>query len=305
MAAHADGSSKDVTTAATWRVLNVPPLLQPSELVLQFVSPGTAQAWTRGEANVQAVSGNVQSPTLLVRVLEPGTFKVSGRVTEAGGAPLRGKVEIASGTGAGLSTVSDSNIGGQYALVGAAGDVEVRTSADGFEQQVRRVVVTADANADFSLSPLVTPADVSGSWTVTLSASVSCRDALPELARERTFTAAITQQSTTFRIGLSSPTSKNLCPLDFGRILGGALSFVILGEDAASDGSFVVPCMVDSLTPTASLGIYGTVSGTVSGSKIHGSLDGHVDYYSPAQPVGGKPQTQCSAPDHAMVFRRR
>jgi hypothetical protein len=297
-AQRSDSTSDDVTAQARWTPYSSP--------VLQFTSAGTAKAVGRGDANVQAELG-VRSPPLLVRVLEPGTFKVSGIVTEAGGAPLRAKVEISSGTGAGLATFSDSQ--GRYALFGAAGDVELRTSADGFEPQVRRIVVTADTDADFDLRPLVTPADVSGSWAVTLSASATCRDTLPEPARERAFNAAITQQGTTFYISLSSPTSSDLCSITpghpteaSGRMLGPALSFLIAGDTAY--GNFISPCMIDALSPPELLGIDGTVSGTVMGSEIRGSLDGAITDW----PLGlhaGPPKTQCVAHDHGVVFRRK
>src|SRR5262249_49754773 len=111
-------------------------------------------------------------------------------------------------------------------------------------------------------------------------------------------------------ISLSSPTSEDSCSLGnapgrpwevvAGRILGPALSFVIPGD--TDYGSFATPCVVDSLTATESLGIYGTVSGTATGSQIQGSLDGNLDYYRLAEPRGA---LRCSAKDHVMVFRRR
>jgi hypothetical protein len=305
-----NGATQDVTIQATWSSSNT--------AVASVASGGLLKVLTPGSATITATYQNA-SGTLSVSVA-PTTFSLSGRVTEFGTSHgiSAATVFIGDGPNAGKSTTT--NASGTYSFTELQqSSFTVNVSATNYISESRVVTLTSNqtlhANEDFDLRPLVTPADVSGSWAVTLSASPSCRGTLPEPARERAFTAVITQQGTTFHISLSSPTSYAAVPFcsitpgqpteASGRILGAALSFVILGEEAALDGSFVVPCMVDSLTPTESLGIYGTVSGTVSGSEIHGSLDGHVDYYSPAQPVGGKPQTQCSAPDHAMVFRRR
>ena len=302
---HADGTSEDVTTAALWLVYSVPPLLQPAASVLQIVGPGTARAGTRGEVAVLAKLPSAISDPFDVLVLEPGTFKVSGTVTAQGGDPITtAAIDILSGTGTGLSTTT--NLDGRYALYGAAGVVELRASANGFEPQTHRIAATDSIADDFGLKPLVTPIDVSGAWTVTLSASPSCRGSLPEVARDRAFEATITQQSSSLRIVLTSATSNCRCSSSNpGRILGPAFSFTINAQTPDfAPPTFLVPCLVDSLTPTESLGIYGTVSGTVTGSQIQATLDGSLDYYRSAEPVG-VPPTQCSAHDHVMTFRRR
>src|ERR1700704_4641889 len=132
---------------ATWFVLD--------SNVLRFPGAGTAQAGTTpGGARVNAqllpVNGRLSrvSQLLPVLVLEPGTFRISGTVTETGGAVISAGIEIVSGTGTGLHTTTAQ---GHYALYGAAGDVQLRASRDGFEEQVHRLVVTDNATDDFDL----------------------------------------------------------------------------------------------------------------------------------------------------------
>jgi hypothetical protein len=237
-------------------------------------------------------------------------------VTSAG-IPESAAIEIVSGTGSGLRTTSDNySFPGRYALYGAAGTVELRTSANGFDQQIRGIVVTDNTTSDFDLNPLVTPTDLSGSWVVMLSASPGCRANTPEVAWEREFDVSITQQGTRLSITRTSPTFYESCTIghspatEDGRIFGQTLSFVITGDTYGSDYSY--PCLFDRLSPTEWLGISGFVSGAVTGSVIRGTLDtsqgGAFDLYessSTATAPGSPPKAICHAKDHSMTLRRR
>lgn len=315
IAERADGSSQDVTAAATWRIWGAGPAADhtgPS--VLHLIGPGTVQAVAPGEASVNAQipfqsSSAATAPTTVVLVLEPGTFRISGTVTSAGG-PEVAAIEIVSGTGSGLRTTSSWLAGpGKYALYGAAGAVDLRISAGGFEEQIRRLVVTENTTSDFDLEPLVPTADVSGSWAVTLSASPSCRATLPETAWLREFDATISQQGTHASITRGSPTFYESCraPTEVGRIFGQTLSFLITGDTAAEEYNY--PCLFDRLSPTQAIGIAGLVKGTVIGNVIQATFDttnGAFDLYESATtPFVGPPKVICHASDHSMILRRR
>lgn len=169
IAERSDGSSEDVTATASWHIgWSGPDHNHTGPNVLRLVGPGTVQGVALGEAsvNVQIPSQSYSPPTspivhehvqLSVLVLEPGTFRISGTVTSAG-VPESAAIEIVTGTGSGLRTTTSNNFGmvGQYALYGAAGNVELRASASGFDQQIRRLVVTDNTSSDFYLNPVVT-----------------------------------------------------------------------------------------------------------------------------------------------------
>ena len=261
------------------------------------------------------VTDSATSPTLSVLVLEPGTFRISGAVVSAG-LPESATIEIVSGTGSGLRTATSNNFAGQYALYGAAGSVELRVSAKGFNQQVRRLVVTDNTTSDFELNPLVPPTDISGSWVATVSASSSCRANTPEAGWEREFNVNIVQQGTQVSITRTSPTFYESCSVgnravtENGRTFGQTLSFVIVGDTYGSDYSF--PCLFDRLSPTEWLGISGAVEGTVSGNTIRGTMDstqGAFDVYeslsTSTTPNGNSLKAICHAADHALALRRR
>jgi hypothetical protein len=322
IAEHSDGSSEDVTATASWSILwTGPDRDHTGPNVLSIIGAGTVQALAQGEASVRVQipfqgSSPATTPTLPVLVLEPGTYRISGTVTSAG-LPESAAIEIVSGRGIGLRTTSNSLGGvGRYALYGAAGNVELRVSADGFDQQIRRIVVTDNMTSDFDLGPLVTPTDVSGSWVVTLSASPSCRAMLPEIGWEREFDVSITQQGTRLSFTRTSPTFYESCTIghspgtEEGRIFGQTLSSLITGDTYGSDYSY--PCLFDRLSATEWLGISGFVQGAVAGSVIRGTLDttqgGAFDLYespSTATAPVGPPKAICHAKDHSMTLRRK
>jgi hypothetical protein len=324
IAERSDGSSEDVTATASWSIWwTGPDRNHTGPNVLKLIGPGIVQGIALGEASVNVQipfqsNGPATSPALSVLVLEPGTFRISGTVTSAG-LPESAAIEIASGTGTGLRTTTDNNFDtrGRYALYGAAGTVELRASANGFDQQIRRIVVTDNMISDFDLSPLVRPTDVSGSWVATLSASPSCRADTPEAAWDREFDVSITQQGTRLSITRTSPTFYESCSpgnrpvTESGRIFGQMLSFVITGDTYGSDYSS--PCLFDRLSPTEWLGISGFVQGTVTGSVIRGTLDttqgGAFDLYqslaTASVPYGSPPTAICHAKDHSITLRRR
>ena len=100
---------------------------------------------------------------------------------------------------------------GQYGLYGVAGPVQLRTSADGFRAQIRDVIVTGNGGSEpFALTPVEAPADVSGTWTMTVTASPRCRAGLPDIAQGRTYPrSGSSSKARRSSGGSSSPTLKN------------------------------------------------------------------------------------------------
>jgi hypothetical protein len=294
-AGFSDGSSKDVTTQATW---------SPTGHfgALYFTGAGTAQAANRGESVVTARLNSKNSAPLTVLVLEPGTFRVSGAVTESAGRALPGvTVEIVSGTGAGLQAKTDFR--GHYALYGAAGTVELRASAEGFDQRVDQKSITNEASVDFMLTSLVPPADIAGTWLLALSPSPSCRDNFPEIARERKYEVHFVQQGTGLRLTISGPTLEVWNPDENGgTVFGQSVAFGFIGD--TDYGSWSSTDLLDRLSETESLGFDGYVQGTVAGSEIRATMDGDVEYWNSQVHAFDGPTVVCRAKDHSVVLRR-
>jgi hypothetical protein len=302
-ATRADGTTADVTRIAQWTT-------SKTSVLQTTTTPGQIRGITRGEADVRALyrEGGVEvSAEQRVLVLEPGTFKVSGTVTASatGGRLDFVRVEITSGTGTGIYAFTDE--AGEYALYGAAGQVTLSASIEGFEPKDQRLVVSSETRADFALTASTASVDIAGAWTITFSASPACRANLPPEAQDRQFDATITQQSAQVLIELSGPTLVYLPwnPKPFstrGSLLGDRLSFTIVG-DTGYDGWSTVD-LYDHFGPNQWWGVGGVVRGSVSGSEIRAVMGGDLEYWAGVRPAG-MPIGVCRANDHAVTLRRR
>jgi hypothetical protein len=86
--------------------------------------------------------------------------------------------------------VAFASFDGRYRLYGAAGATSIEAKSSGYRDGFRQTVVTDhDQPIDFSLIAASSPEGVEGLYTLTLAASTSCRNALPEEVRQRTYLA--------------------------------------------------------------------------------------------------------------------
>jgi len=296
LAAYSDGSSKDVTETASWL-----PKSDETWKTVYFTSPGVAFGANRGEFDIAALmDGKWPYASFHVFVLESGTFKLSGVVSESDGEALEGvTVEILSGTGRGLHATTDGH--GRYALYGVAGPVRLHASADGFTPQDHDVVVTGNNATDgFALTTVERPADVSGVWTMTVAPSPGCRAGLPDIARGRTYQVQLTQQGIRLQMTISSPTLKMFNPDEnFGSIVGSRVRLSFIGDTDYGDWS--TPDIYEHLSPTETFGFDGIFDGTAAGSEIHGTMNGDLVYWN-ASTFG--PAWYCRAKNHVVTLSR-
>jgi hypothetical protein len=136
-----DGFERDVTARTIWR--------SSDSSVLTIVEGGRANGETPGQAVIAAEAGGQQT-SFEVLVLAPGTFRLTGSVSEGGRPIADAVVELLDGSRVAMTT--RSNASGVYALFGVAGAVDVRVSKDGYATQVNHLVVTCNAFSDFVLT---------------------------------------------------------------------------------------------------------------------------------------------------------
>jgi hypothetical protein len=300
-AQYSDGSSKDVTAAALWSPTYSEywDPVSRAGFALSFTSAGVTAAGIRGERNLFALYEGMRG-MLNVLVLEPGTFKLSGVVSDSSGGSLDDvTVEVLSGTGKGLKATTN-NIG-QYALYGVAGPVQLRTSANGFHAEMRDVVVTGNGGSEpFALTPVESPADVSGTWTMTVRSSPRCRAGLPDIAQSRTYEVRLIQQGTTLQWRISSPTLKNGDASSSFRstVLGSRIRLEFPGD--TDEGEYTSPDLYDRLSPTELFGFTGSAEGTITGQEIRLALNGSLTYWVD----GAGFVWYCRTTDHVITLRR-
>jgi hypothetical protein len=281
-----DGTTRDVTTQsrifAHW-----------NGEVIRVSETGIVTGGAQGEADLLAAypagtvtdeglvfgPGTLKSPPLRILVLEPGTFRVSGVVTESGRPLPGGRVTVASGMRAGLQTESMSD--GTYRLYGLAGSTELAVSEEGLQPQVRSILVTDHQTVDFHLEPLPGYDSLTGDWTLTFYAAPSCRPAIPADAASRTFQARMTQRGAQLTVDFSSPT-RVILPgypsTGFGGVGGNTVGFSMQrsGNEERNPPLWV---LLDMPEPGRFVGISGSAKGQRVGNTITGTLSGSFEVY--------------------------
>jgi hypothetical protein len=179
-----DGTTQDLTTSSTWR--------SSDDGVLAISESGGASGGKAGEV-VLAAEKNGKRASLQVLVLAPGTFRVTGLVSDSGTAIPGATVDVLNGSRAAMTTQTDAD--GIYRLYGLSGAIELRVRALGYPEQVRALTVTDGARYDFALPAR---SQSNGSYRLTIAADATAcpstgRNPWPEGLRVRTYDATVTQ----------------------------------------------------------------------------------------------------------------
>ena len=159
-----DGSSRDVTSSATW--------ISSDPSMATVSSAGLVTAVGNGPVDVRASYQGVTG-ALTLQVGRPiKRFGVSGVVREVGGASsgLGGvRLEIMRGPGAG--TIATSDAAGSFRLAGVMGMVDITASKPGYiDWRLQNLTVDHDMEMDVGIYP-TPPTDASGA-----RATVRCGD---------------------------------------------------------------------------------------------------------------------------------
>ena len=141
--------------------------------------------------------------------------------------------------------------------------------------------------------------DLSGEYTLTLSASTRCPLALPEAMRARTYTAAIAQVG-----GSLMATLPSIFPPWDNRTFGVDNRFTgVVGEnnDVRFHLQFEEWFLEGSSTDFTA---YGSMTVTISPSGLSGFWDGSMRGLVTNEDGRGNRVVTCTAPDHGVVFSR-
>jgi hypothetical protein len=319
VASFSDGSTRNVTDEAVWMVGD------PS--VLSISKTGFAMAHRTGDVFVRAVVGTVDSGQKEVLVLPVGTYKVGGYV-EDGEVPVpEARVEVTGGSAAGLFAVTHPfPSGGSYTLLGVSGDTQFRVTKDGYQPLVQTVRVTGHQQIDFDLMPLTPRANLSATYTLTISAAAHCRSMLPEEIRIQTYMAVLTQdleRLTATLAGANFAGDESRAYNSFeGAVEPTRAWFQLRGanfyeEDPIGDSgpSTDFSDVFVQLSPSTFLVVGGLATVAISAAGLSGTLNGVIEtvqWVGAGQPRGGVPHlpkdwrrlASCRAVDHEFVMLR-
>jgi hypothetical protein len=151
----------------------------------------------------------------------------------------------------------------------------------------------------FEITPGVFPANVLGTYLATFTASLSCASALPESARERTYSATLLASGDIRWTGPTLHPPSGHGTISSGQLSSSSFSFSVdVPHDPQSDQFNGI---WDEIGGGTVLTIAGKGIGEPHGSEIIGTFNGLLAFYGPSQPDGIKPQ-YCNATDHRFRF---
>ena len=263
---YADGSTQDITSNVSWGTAD--------STTLRHSGSGRFEAVRAGETRVFASSSTPGSfASMVVLILPPGTFKLSGTIRDSSGTVDGVEVEVVSGTGS--ATKTTSRYDGKYALYGVAGDIRLRATSRGYDAEELTATVSGHTVRDFTLKTSTQIVDVAGEWKLTISTSSACSSLWPEALRKRDVSATITRDGTRLNIKFHGPTvvATSGSP---GRIAGSAFSMTL---DFDYYYYYGISGLRERLGQTDWLRITGTFLGTAESSVITGNLSGSFHYF--------------------------
>jgi Carboxypeptidase regulatory-like domain len=303
MAIMSDRSERDVTNEAQW---------SGGEAV-SISGPGLVTGRAPGVADLTAVVGGRSVPGR-VTVLPAGTYRLTGQVHETDDQyPWQGvagaRIDVTSGSGAGLSTVTDGR--GAYRFDGVAGETTLRVTRDGYQPVELRFGVAFHRTYDIELPLLAPRVAVSGTYTLTITASDECGVGVggghvPEEARIRTYTAVVRQDGAELRMTLSGATFRdrggrlagNPESDIFGRVEPGRVTFFFPWGDGNES-----PYILERLLSSRFLFVAGNVVVAGSANRLAGTLDGQLSVYE-TENVFQPALAWCYTTSHRFVLSR-
>jgi Big-like domain-containing protein len=288
-ARYSDGSTKDVTSQATWT---------SSQGNVATVSAGAITGVSLGRTLIR-VNFERWSASMTI-VIEPnGTFILKGKVTEGGAVAVSGAlVEVISGP----AIQAQTNLDGLYELFGVGGTVILRVAKTGYFDERRAVTISADQSLDVEITPRSAPALVGGTYRVTFTASAACTS-LPADVKTRTYTARIDQDAARLLFTFSGAQFVNDPRLGLrntfpGKVFGDSLTFD-MGSISYYYSYFYGGVVQEMLPSGQTLTIWGTATASATPPSISGTLVGGFTLKT------GNSSTSCARSDNQVVFTRQ
>jgi hypothetical protein len=292
-----DGTTSDVTTTAQWRSSN--------NAVLSISSTGVATGLRAGDTFV-SVSAQSRGSGREIIVVPDGTFRLVGLVGEAD-SPTTGVVGAAIDASGSTNATAVTDSAGRYRLYGVAGATLIRITKDGYQPQVLTVDITDHQTQNFVVAVTAPRPDLSGRYTLNIRSSDSCRNGLIEEARDRSYTALVTQQGPIIEVMLTGANfardAAGKGDRFRGRLEPGQAVFRLSDYDYYYR---YYPDVIEQISDSTFLTIAGSVTVGISSTRMSGALNGRIATLprDPRQNVFPVPTARCDAASHQFELTR-
>lgn len=194
---------------------------------------------------------------------------------------------------------------GSYVLYGVAGDIEVRVTRDGYQEQRKSLQVTGHQRLDFDLI-LSRPRDeIAGTYILAVTASNECQARLREEARKRTYTALVTQTGPRLTVTLQGATFYAERGRTFNSFSGIVEPHRVTFQPIEPFDYyiyFVYPDVLEQLTPTTWFFFGGSAATAVSRDGLSGTLNGAIGT-SEGLPTS-RSIVSCRSSEHGFTLSR-
>jgi len=302
-ASFADGSTRDVTKEAAWRVEQYCCPV-PSAPALSVSAGGVATGLNPGEVFLYATLGTRTSSTWVL-VLPAGTFRHHGFVDDAGVPVPDARVTVVEGSTTGMATTTNDL--GQYNLYGVSGPTDVAVTKPGYEEQKQELTITRNHQTlTFHLKLSAPREEIGGTYTLTITAAPECASRLPTEARERRYEAVLTQAGARLTATLEGETFFTSGDRRYNRFQGAAepnrLTFWASGGGYFYYDGNRAGDVVDQLTASTYFSFWGSVVVAGSSARRSGTLDGEIQVLGPAP--GFNPIVWCRSAGHRVELTR-
>jgi hypothetical protein len=221
------------------------------------------------------------------------------------------RVEVTAGTGQGLTRTTSAPSpqtpfeNGGYRLYGVSGDIEVRVTRDGYQEQQKSLQVTGHQRLDFDLI-LSRPRDqVAGTYTLTVAAAAECRVSLPEEAGTRKYTAVLRQDGPRLTATLEGATFALVTGRPLNSFAGAVEpNRVVFHLNEFYEYYNYLPDVLEQLTTPTFLAISGSAVTTITSSGLTGTLDGPIETLQLTSSGRYQRIAACDSPAHQFVLSR-
>ena len=259
------------------------------------------------------------APTGAVSTLT-GEF-IRGSASDSAFRPLPGaRIEILDGPHAGTSTIADGR--GEFQFTATIDDAtRFRASKEGHVAAIRTTRPCAECRPSrwvhFYLDLLEPPVNLSGDYTLTLTADPACAT-LPEELRTRTYDTTIRPDIGAQAVPPSTPTSFSVIPK--GPTFADHIGFFYVNVAGSfvnlSLGDHTDPGIAERVAPNTYYAFGGSAKLTVTApvTTISTPFEGWIDHCALSTPMGPRYRcsreiattyTRCDSRNHHMTLTRR
>jgi hypothetical protein len=297
-----DGTTEDVTSRTQWS--------SADRTVVDVDPGGRATGHKVGEVAVSATyqsATNTHYATGAVVVLGPGTYKLSGRITDSGVPIVNATVSVSDGSNTDVRT--SSGPGGAFAVYGVTGRLQLRASREGYASVMQDFEVTQDTVRNIEMVPDRLRLDLSGNYTLVIALGPCDDRAQGVIAAEfasRRYTAVVSQIGP--KLALSLGNADFITRDGRGDHFDGAVepNGNVMFELGNPDDYYLTeyPALVERVSPTAAFLAHGTVKAQATSTSVRGMLTGPIIIAAASDPSFLTRSAWCYSDRHAFEMRR-